>query len=554
MAEKRGSRSFANLALDSRKTLLRYNPEIATQWGFKGYDYKASKFTRAAIDAEAAATQRDYNKIKRIDTSVLSRDEKLDYKVLKAQLEMDLEDMNTEDRAIMSPADYLPFGCLNVLMERNVPDLPKKMLARLDKSTRSLDDAMKRIKEDIHIMPKEWVTTGIWHTEDGVLFVDSIIHDNRLKRSKIYRKIVREAKKLEAKAKEYRDYLKHEVKDKAEGTFSIGRERFEMQLTHNHFLKLKPEELFAFGEKLFAETKGQLKRMLKDTTYGIGAYQAMIKKRHPSREELIEVYEKHVQKTIDFIKENNLVPLDFEEELVVRNTPRWAAREFPFVAYLAPPFMKEQKGEVWVNMNTDAKLKEHHYAFIRNTIPHEGYPGHHVQFSLANLIARERDTAWVRLLNESSTMYEGWAIYCEQLMLEQGFTGYKSDKFMLIKDRMWRALRVMIDVGFHTMDWSYEKAKKMMMKNLYFEETEAEEDLDWYIEMPGFPLGYAVGWKMINILRDYEKEKLGKKFSLHDFHKRLLGQGSIGLPLVIERAFSKKALNVVYEEFRDYIK
>ncbi|TET25155.1 MAG: DUF885 family protein [Candidatus Aminicenantes bacterium] len=158
---------------------------------------------------------------------------------------------------------------------------------------------------------------------------------------------------------------------------------------------------------------------------------------------------------------------------------------------------------------------------------------------------------------------------------------------MLLKDRLWRALRIQIDVGLHVEEWNpdsikgfvkkeisslqdevwkrfmanvdvnyklkewgYERAKKLLMDELRFTEEAAEADLDWYIEQPTVPLSYAVGWKMINILRDYEREKLGKKFSLYNFHKKLLNQGSIGLPLVIEKEFGKKALKVVYEEFR----
>ena len=115
-------------------------------------------------------------------------------------------------------------------------------------------------------------------------------------------------------------------------------------------------------------------------------------------------------------------------------------------------------------------------------------------------------------------------------------------------------MRVQLDVDLHLNDLSYSEASDRMVSELGFSPEVAEMDLDWYIEYPGMPMGYAVGWKMINLLRDYEMDRTGSNFSLRNFHDKLLSQGSIALPLVIETAFSKKALKTVYSEFRDYIK
>jgi uncharacterized protein (DUF885 family) len=151
-------------------------------------------------------------------------------------------------------------------------------------------------------------------------------------------------------------------------------------------------------------------------------------------------------------------------------------------------------------------------------------------------------------------MYEGWAVYCEQMMTEQEFISKKSENFIMLRDRLWRALRVQLDVDLHCNGLSYDSAVERMVDELGFTKEASELDINWYIEYPTVPAGYAVGWKMINLLREYEEDRLGNSFDLKNFHDNLISKGSIGLPLVIESTFGKEALTHVNREFRNYIK
>jgi uncharacterized protein (DUF885 family) len=166
---------------------------------------------------------------------------------------------------------------------------------------------------------------------------------------------------------------------------------------------------------------------------------------------------------------------------------------------------------------------------------HEAWPGHHLQFVTANL--NETARSLPRLLNPSATLYEGWALYCEQMMLEEGFSPSPEQEFIMLKDRLWRALRIMLDVELHCRELSIEDATQRMVDELGMHPQQAVADLMWYTRSPGIPMGYATGWELINALRDRQKATMGESFSLKDFHDALLSGGSMALSLVIRRVF-----------------
>ncbi|UCE88378.1 MAG: DUF885 family protein, partial [Pseudomonadota bacterium] len=142
------------------------------------------------------------------------------------------------------------------------------------------------------------------------------------------------------------------------------------------------------------------------------------------------------------------------------------------------------------------------------------------------------------LLNASATCYEGWALYCEQLMQEQGFLDAPESRFVLLKDRLWRALRIVIDVELHTGGLSVAEAAERMQRRLGFTREQAMADLTWYSQSPTVPMGYAVGWALINATRE-RVQAAEPAFALKSFHDRLLGAGTIALPLGLRAAFGE---------------
>jgi len=221
--------------------------------------------------------------------------------------------------------------------------------------------------------------------------------------------------------------------------------------------------------------------------------------------------------------------------------------EIPFAAYLEPASNDaRQQGLYYVTLpESDTEMGEHNAITLRHTCVHEAWPGHHLQFVTANLCAKS--STLPRLLNPSATLYEGWALYCEQLMQEQGFLDAPESRFILLKDRLWRALRIMLDVELHTRGLNLELASERMQLWLGFSPQQAMADLEWYTRMPTVPMSYATGWALINATRS-RLQLSESNFNLRDFHDQLLSMGSVPVSRVIPRVFSELLWKSVRQE------
>jgi len=223
------------------------------------------------------------------------------------------------------------------------------------------------------------------------------------------------------------------------------------------------------------------------------------------------------------------------QHLNVVDTPSFLRHQIPFAAYLAPSIADlSQSAFYYVTpVSNHEELVEHNYAAIAQTSVHEAWPGHHLQFVTAN--QSDEGSSLLRRLFPCATLYEGWALYCEQMMLEQGYDRYRGQTIVMLRDRLWRALRVIIDVNLHTGEWSHQQAVNEMVEKLGFSPQQAQAECNWYSLSPTVPMSYAVGWALINALRDIVQPADGDE--LKAFHDKLLSCGSVALPLVIEHQF-----------------
>jgi len=244
------------------------------------------------------------------------------------------------------------------------------------------------------------------------------------------------------------------------------------------------------------------------------------------------------------------VTLPKRERLVVVETPGFLRHQIPFAAYMEPaPNDPAQRAYYYVTPATkDELLEEHNHAAILHTCVHEAWPGHHLQFVTAH--RRRASSTLPRYLNPSATLYEGWALYCEQLMTEEGFLDRRESRFIMLRDRLWRALRIVLDVELHTGGLSLDEAAERMVRHLGFAHEQARADLIWYTRAPTVPMGYAAGWALINAVRDQVRLDEREEFGLRSFHDRLLSAGSIALPVAVRAAFGEdvwqRARNMVF--------
>jgi uncharacterized protein (DUF885 family) len=232
------------------------------------------------------------------------------------------------------------------------------------------------------------------------------------------------------------------------------------------------------------------------------------------------------------LAERGLVTLPDDERVEVVATPSYLRRVMPFAAYIAPaPFDASPVGTYIVTPSVDDDpdaMREHYRASISNTSIHEAYPGHHLQLAIA-----ARNPSLSRLFCDAPEFVEGWGMYSEQLMREEGFDDGPAFRLALATDAIWRACRIVLDIRMHRGELSIEEATDFLVEHTRFERPNALAEVRRYTSSPTYPLSYMLGKVLILGLREDERARRGTAFSLRDFHDTLLRNGS--LPISFHR-------------------
>lgn len=160
---------------------------------------------------------------------------------------------------------------------------------------------------------------------------------------------------------------------------------------------------------------------------------------------------------------------------------------------------------------------------------HEAVPGHHLQISLANEL--EDLPQWRRDAGYTAFV-EGWGLYAESLGEQMGFYTTPSTKYGQLSYQMWRAIRLVVDVGIHQMGWTRDSAIAYFDLNSGKPLHDIEVEIDRYIVWPGQALAYKIGEMKIVELRDYARKKLGATFDIREFHDQVLLQGALPLDIL----------------------
>jgi uncharacterized protein (DUF885 family) len=160
---------------------------------------------------------------------------------------------------------------------------------------------------------------------------------------------------------------------------------------------------------------------------------------------------------------------------------------------------------------------------------HEAVPGHHIQISIAQEL---QDQPEFRKNSSYTAFVEGWALYSESLGGEMGFYKDPYSKFGQLTYEMWRAIRLVVDTGLHSMGWTREQAINFFRENAAKTDQDIVVEVDRYIVWPGQALGYKMGQLKIRELRTKSEKQLGPKFDLRQFHDVVLGQGAVPLDLL----------------------
>jgi len=182
----------------------------------------------------------------------------------------------------------------------------------------------------------------------------------------------------------------------------------------------------------------------------------------------------------------------------------------------------------WFYANT-YNLKARPKWLMEALTAHEAVPGHHIQYALVEELGELPD--W-RKWDVYPAFSEGWAFYAETLGYEIGLYKDPYSRFGQLSNEIWRACRLVVDTGLHTMGWTRQQAIDYMRENSAKPGHDAEVEVDRYIVWPAGACVYKIGQMKIRELRTYAERELGPRFDVRAFHDQLLGHGQLPLRLL----------------------
>src|SRR5688500_16135872 len=315
-------------------------------------------------------------------------------------------------------------------------------------------------------------------------------------------------------------------------SFAVGEEQFARRLHHEHALRGGAGELWRYGMHLVEETRAAVAAAARevDPTRPWHDVVERLMGDAPAGD-VLAAYRDEVERARGFLEETGLAPLP-TVRLDVVPTPSFLASLVPFAAYAQPPVELGGPGLFYVTVPNGApviaKAAPHCVHQIPSLAAHEALPGHHRQMTSAQGLASQvRRHLW------TPVTVEGWALYGETVMYEGGFFRTPEARLFHLVSLLWRAARIVLDVGLHTRGLAPSEAVDELMASMPMERRSAEAEVRRYCAMPTYQLSYAVGRRETLALRDACRGREGSRFSAPRFHAELLSYG--GLPVSLAR-------------------
>ena len=526
--------SFSKAAATIIDDVLKHEPLEATWAGVHDYDADYPDVTADGFADARARAAAHLAMLQQWDPHTLSPADRIDWHMLVSRFEVQVREADERELFKYSPSLYPNIAIEGVyaLLARDFAPLGERIPALRSRLSK-IPAIFEAGRANLTRSPAIWREIAIEETQGTAGFLNETV-------APIARKHEALAPALEAAlgaTKEYERFLAQDFR--ADGMpFAIGRELFDFKLKREHLLTLDTSGLLAFGEDAVRTTQAQLteagRAVDRDKPWGQIIDEA--RRNLPDERTLLEEYRSGVESAKAFVRDRKLASIPSGESLQVVETPLFMRPTIPYAAYMpAGGFAPQQVGLYYVtplneHLSADERAQQmfghNRYGMLLTNV-HEGYPGHHLQLVHASAVDSP-----VRKLLWNTVFCEGWALYCEQLMLDEGMSDDPCYRMFQLKDQLWRACRVVIDVRLHTGAMTFDQAVDMLVDVAHLERPNAVGEVRRYTQSPTQPMSYLMGKQQILDLRERERRRLGARFDLQSFHDRLLSYGTIPVALI----------------------
>jgi uncharacterized protein (DUF885 family) len=533
---------------------LHYQPTQGTLAGYHQYDTQLEDYSRTNVDAEIAALKSFEKRIEAIpgDAGAFDLTTRGDHQIVLSNIHSRLLTLETI-RPWEKNADNYSSACANgafTLMERKFAS-PDERLRSLVARERQMPLLLQSARVNLKNPPRIFTEIAIEQLPDITSFFE---HDVPLafadaKDPALKAEFAESNAAVVTALASYLGWLKTDLLPRSNGDFRIGAETFSKKLQYDEMVDLPLDKLLEIGWADLRKNQAHFNQVAKELEPNKEPREVLdeLGAKHPAPDQLLKTFRGTFDGLVDFILAHHIVTIPSNVRPIVEETPAFM-RATTFASMDTPGPFEAHATEAYFNVTlpdpamTPAQVEGYMHSFnvgtVISTAVHEAYPGHYIQFLWV-----QQAPSRVRKLLGANTNSEGWAHYCEQMMLDQGYgqpgagaRDVRESKFLRLgqlQDALLRNARFIVGIEMHTGRMSFDEAIAFFQKQGYQPEETATVETKRGASDPTY-LYYTLGKLEITKLREDLKKKQGAAFSIEEFHNKFLRQGFPPIRIVRE--------------------
>ncbi len=540
------------------ENLWKIYPGWASSQGYHKYDTILVVPNDEARAKEVAFAKANLDSLKSFDVNGLNNNNKTDYYMIENQLKSTEWGINEQKSFEWNPSEYNVSGAFAEILAGNYDSLDVR-LRNFYLKMYNIPAYYEAAKKNIKNPTVEHTQLAIEQNLGGISVFETDLQDalNKVKFGEHEKQSIEAtAKQAVAAIKDFADWLK-KLENKTPKSFRLGKDlyakKFEFDIQSGYSAdvvyekalarkKELHEKMFELADKLWDK---YLKKAVKPTDKLVLIKQVIdkISEKHVKPNEFQSAIEKQMPELIEFIKQKDLIYIDPSKPLVVRKEPDYMAGVAG--ASISAPGPYDKNGNTYYNVGSlaiwdkdraESYLREYNHYILQILNIHEAIPGHYTQLVYSN-----QSPSLIKAIFGNGAMIEGWAVYTERMMLENGYENSDEMWLMYYKWNLRTTCNTILDYSVHTKDMSKEAALNLLTNEAFQQKAEAEGKWRRVSVTQVQLCSYFSGYTEIYDFREELKKEAGDKFNLKQFHEKFLSYGSAPVKYIKELMLSETA-------------
>ena len=534
---------------------LKAYPELATAIGDSRYNDRLDDRSAAAEEQHTQYAREQIRLFEAIDTRGFPEQEALNKALMLRQLrdsveeaqfrpwEMPVNQMNGDHLDLAALASQMPF--LTVKDYENY-------LARLHAIPHALDQVTVNMRQGLRdrLMPPKYLLEKVASQSEDIgakplatspftaplkKFPAAISAPDQQRLTRAIEAAVRdEVEPAYAKFAAFvrNDYAPHGRTEYGVWALPNGSAEYRFAVRHMTTTDLTPDQIHAMGLRQVDEIDSQMLKLARSLGYNdLRSFNEHIRNDRDlygkSSEQIFDLYQHYTDQMYTKLPQ------------LFGHLPKTRLEVVPMDAYRAPDAVPADYSPGAGDGSRPGRINVNEYdpthrllLNVEAIAYHEGIPGHHMQFSIAQELPA---LPAFRRFSEYNAYSEGWAFYAERLGKEAGFYQDPYSEYGRLENEMWRSVRLVVDTGVHDEHWSRQQMIDFFHQHTAMDDKNIETEVDRYIAWPGQALAYKLGQMKILELRERARQALGQRFDLRAFHDAVLDEGPLPLDILDTR-------------------